>query len=294
MATESEAEALVALVDADCPGKKEGAGWGQAVCWARERGLGDTGDGDAPCPTPLNIPYPATRQVSSPATAPSAQVSIASPRIDQEAPAAGARPPHPGYLRTPPVPARQPSREAALRGGGSSGRRGAALARVDTRRRSGRSSLRLRRSLCALWARRARHSLPSRPCDTTSSKRARCFLGMKILPATTEESGHVPRLCPDGCKPRPKGASPRAQPSAQGCLGLSRSPLSLPLSAQTCAPTGWGHTRAVARGSLYPSPLPWPLGDLNTPQSPPWTTSSPSLSSFLWPVLHSLISCPCT
>lgn len=85
------------------------------------------------------------------------------------------------YLRGPPGPVRPPSSEAALRGGGSSGRRGAALARVDTRRRSGRSSLRLRRKRCAPCALRARHSLPSRPCDTTSSKRARCFLGMKIL-----------------------------------------------------------------------------------------------------------------
>lgn len=85
------------------------------------------------------------------------------------------------YLRGPPGPARPPSSEAAFRGGGSSGRRGAALARVDTKRRSGRSSLRLRRKRCAPCALRARHSLPSRPCDTTSSKRARCFLGMKIL-----------------------------------------------------------------------------------------------------------------
>lgn len=85
------------------------------------------------------------------------------------------------YLRGPPGPVRPPSNEAAFRGGGSSGRRGAALARVDTRRRSGRSSLRLRRKRCAPCALRARHSLPSRPWDTTSSKRARCFLGMKIL-----------------------------------------------------------------------------------------------------------------
>lgn len=104
----------------------------------------------------------------------------------------------------PPGPARPPSREAALRGGGSSGRRGAALARVDTRRRSGRSSLRLRRSPCAPCARRARHNLPSRPCDTTSSKRARCFLGMKILPARTAESGRAPRPRPDRAKPLPK------------------------------------------------------------------------------------------
>lgn len=85
------------------------------------------------------------------------------------------------YLRGPPGPVRPPSSEAAFRGGGSSGRRGAALARVDTKRRSGRSSLRLRRKRCAPCALRARHSLPSRPCDTTSSKRALCFLGMKIL-----------------------------------------------------------------------------------------------------------------
>lgn len=199
-----------------------------------------------PTPPPARCPAPRPRPLPR---SPSRAHALTRRRL-QPVPV----PPHPGYLRTPPVPARQPSSEAALRGGGSSGRRGAALARVDTRRRSGRSSLRLRRSLCALCARRARHSLPSRPCDTTSSKRARCFLGMKILPATTEESGHVPRLCPDRCKPRPKGASPWAQPSAQGCLGLSRSPLSLPLGAQTCAPTGWGHTRAVARGSLHRPP----------------------------------------
>lgn len=95
--------------------------------------------------------------------------------------------PRPRYLRKPPGPAWQPSSEGVLRGGGSSGRRGAALARVDTRRRSGLSSLRLRRSRWALCARRARHSLPSRPCDTTSSKRARCFLGMKILPRRSTE-----------------------------------------------------------------------------------------------------------
>lgn len=120
-------------------------------------------------------------------------------------------PASPAYLRVPPGPARPPSSEAALRGGGSSGRRGAALARVDTRRRSGRSSLRLRRSRCAPCARRARQSLPSRPCDTTSSKRARCFLGMKILPARTAESGRAPRPRPDRAKPRPKSSS-RAPP----------------------------------------------------------------------------------
>lgn len=92
MATEREAETLAALVDPDCPGKKEGAGWAR-VCPAGERGPGDAGDGDVPCPTPLNIPYRATRQVSSPAPAPSARVSTVSPRIDQEASAASARPP---------------------------------------------------------------------------------------------------------------------------------------------------------------------------------------------------------
>lgn len=38
VATQSEAEALVALVDSDCPGEKGGLGWGQAVCPARETG----------------------------------------------------------------------------------------------------------------------------------------------------------------------------------------------------------------------------------------------------------------
>lgn len=69
MATEREAETLAALVDSDCPGKKEGAGWAR-VCTAGERGLGDAGDGDVPCPTPLNISYHATRHVSSPAPRP--------------------------------------------------------------------------------------------------------------------------------------------------------------------------------------------------------------------------------
>lgn len=59
--------------------------------------------------------------------------------------------------------------------------RGTELARVDTRRRSGWSSLRLRRR----WLRLG--SLKLRPLirlirfwETTSSKRSRCFLGMKI------------------------------------------------------------------------------------------------------------------
>lgn len=146
-------------------------------------------------------------------------------------------PVNPAYLRAPPGPARPPTSKEALRGGGSSGRRGAALARVDTRRRSGRSSLRLRRSRCAPWARRARHSLPRRPCDTTSSKRARCFLGMKILPARTAESGRVPgpRISANrGPKARPRGRRP----------GLSRL---FPGAAE-----GWGDQQPVA------------------PQSPPW------------------------
>lgn len=62
----------------------------------------------------------------------------------------------------------------------SSWLRGTELARVDTSSRSWWSSLRLRRRrlLCSLLE---RHSLLMRLCDTTSSKRCRCFLGMKIL-----------------------------------------------------------------------------------------------------------------
>lgn len=62
----------------------------------------------------------------------------------------------------------------------SSWLRGTELARVDTSSRSWWSSLRLRRRrlLCSLLE---RQSLLMRLCDTTSSKRCRCFLGMKIL-----------------------------------------------------------------------------------------------------------------
>lgn len=159
------------------------------------------GVGSVPTSVHLNLPYTVPHpRLASPL--PSAQVSIRS-RTTHQAVSASRAPP--GYLRARPEPARPASSEAALRGGGSSGRRGAALARVDTRRRSGRSSLRLRRSLCALCARRARHSLPSRPCDTTSSKRARCFLGMKILPGG-QRVGARPRLRLDRFKPQPTGA----------------------------------------------------------------------------------------
>lgn len=209
---------------------------------------------------------------------------------------------------------RPPSREAALRGGGSSGRRGAALARVDTRRRSGRSSLRLRRKRCAPCALRARHSLPSRPCDTTSSKRARCFLGMKIL----QSEGRS--------RARPLTKAP---PSGSSCYfpGVTREIFTLPFDEQTCIPS-WrrsGHmmaqeveARAVKTEDL--SSIPWDshgglreltilddarsalspyLGKVAQPQ-PLWGLSSPKavygVSQFL-PDFHlssfspSLLSC---
>lgn len=60
--------------------------------------------------------------------------------------------------------------------------RGTELARVETRRRSGWSSLRLRRKLARLGSLKLRPlRRPIRLWDTTSSKRSRCFLGMKIL-----------------------------------------------------------------------------------------------------------------
>lgn len=63
----------------------------------------------------------------------------------------------------------------------SSWLRGTELARVDTSSRSWWSSLRLRRRrLLCCWL-LERHSLLIRLCDTTSSNRCRCFLGMKIL-----------------------------------------------------------------------------------------------------------------
>lgn len=60
--------------------------------------------------------------------------------------------------------------------------RGTELARVETRRRSGWSSLRLRRRWLRLGSLKLRPlSRLIRLWDTTSSKRSRCFLGMKIL-----------------------------------------------------------------------------------------------------------------
>lgn len=60
--------------------------------------------------------------------------------------------------------------------------RGTELALVETSRRSGWSSLRLRRSRLRLGSLKLRpFSRPIRLWDTTSSKRSRCFLGMKIL-----------------------------------------------------------------------------------------------------------------
>lgn len=135
------------------------------------------GDGHVSCPCPPKYPLPRT-----PTQARSGDVPCYHPHACH------------AYLRGPPGPVRPPSSEVAFRGGGSSGRRGAALARVDTKRRSGRSSLRLRRKRCAPCALRARHSLPSRPCDTTSSKRARCFLGMKILQGEDQPLSQAPSL----------------------------------------------------------------------------------------------------
>lgn len=70
----------------------------------------------------------------------------------------------------------------------SSWLRGTELARVDTSRRSWWSSLRLRRRRLVWCSLLVRHSLLMRLCDTTSSKRCRCFLGMKILANMTGEA----------------------------------------------------------------------------------------------------------
>lgn len=60
--------------------------------------------------------------------------------------------------------------------------RGTELARVDTRSRSGWSSLRLRRRRLRLGSLKLRPLIRLiRLWETTSSKRSRCFLGMKIL-----------------------------------------------------------------------------------------------------------------
>ncbi len=60
--------------------------------------------------------------------------------------------------------------------------RGTELARVETSRRSGWSSLRLRRRWLRLGSLKLRPlSLLIRLWETTSSKRSRCFLGIKIL-----------------------------------------------------------------------------------------------------------------
>lgn len=60
--------------------------------------------------------------------------------------------------------------------------RGTELARVETRRRSGWSSLLLRRRWLRLGSLKLRPlSRLIRLWETTSSKRSRCFLGMKIL-----------------------------------------------------------------------------------------------------------------
>lgn len=60
--------------------------------------------------------------------------------------------------------------------------RGTELARVETRRRSGWSSLRLRRRWLRLGSLKLRPLIRLiRLWETTSSKRSRCFLGMKIL-----------------------------------------------------------------------------------------------------------------
>lgn len=67
--------------------------------------------------------------------------------------------------------------------------RGTELARVETRRRSGWSSLRLRRRWLRLGSLKLRpFSRLIRLWETTSSKRSRCFLGMKILVSIQGES----------------------------------------------------------------------------------------------------------
>lgn len=67
--------------------------------------------------------------------------------------------------------------------------RGTELARVETRRRSGWSSLRLRRRRLRLGSLKLRPlSRLIRLWETTSSKRSRCFLGMKILANIVDES----------------------------------------------------------------------------------------------------------
>lgn len=217
-------------------------GWGRAVCAALASGGWERRGRLIPCPLPFSSPT-----FAQPAWRPAP--SRAHPRAR--------RPACLGYLRAPPEPARPASSEAALRGGGSSGRRGAALARVDTRRRSGRSSLRLRRSRCALCARRARHNLPSRPCDTTSSKRARCFLGMKILPARWQSRGAPPDRTPSAAH-----RGPRALP---GLPALHRppgwrAPQSPPRCPATCSqpvPPLRDHGARLALPPTFPSTLFW-------------------------------------
>lgn len=218
-----------------------------------------------PCPLPFSSPT-----FAQPAWRPAP--SRAHPRAR--------RPACLGYLRAPPEPARPASSEAALRGGGSSGRRGAALARVDTRRRSGRSSLRLRRSRCALCARRARHNLPSRPCDTTSSKRARCFLGMKILPARWQSRGAPPDRTPSAAH-----RGPRALPGLPALV--AGAPVSPSVSSHvlpTC-PATQGPRRPSSSTSYLPQYS--LLRGLGTPKASPWTVSS-CPASICRPLPHSL------
>lgn len=85
--------------------------------------------------------------------------------------------------------------------------RGTELARVDTEsRRSGWSSLRLRRRRLFLW------SLKLRPlrrlmrlCETISSKRCLCFLGMKILRNMVQRGRKIhSRLCEETLTPGEK------------------------------------------------------------------------------------------
>lgn len=148
VAAQREAEALVALVDSDRPGETEGTGWRRGAGRGGAAGL-SPGRGSWWCRgwrgLPLvNLSWSQIPKCSRFAPRPPRPLpSTPSPTDQRRLQPVPARP---GYLRAPPGPGRPPSREAALRGGGSSGRRGAALARVDTRRRSGRSSLRLRRS----------------------------------------------------------------------------------------------------------------------------------------------------
>lgn len=120
----------------------------------------------------------------------------------------------------------------------SSWLRGTELARVDTRSRSWWSSLRLRRSrLLCCWL-LERHSLLIRLCDTTSSKRCRCFLGMKILADRTREGV---RIGVEVAVAQSSGSCCISERKGESCTGprvLSAS--AFPRAVSTRA-QGWGH-----------------------------------------------------